>query len=83
MAVTGDAARQLLIAATTDAERSLAAALKAAGVDRKDIVLATKVLPNNLEPAKLRSTLEASLKNLGTEYIDLYQIHWVRYYLEA
>ncbi len=30
----------------------------------------------NSEPARLRAELEDSLTRLGTEYIDLYQIHW-------
>ena len=27
-------------------------------------------------PARLRSELEASLRRLGTDHIDLYQVHW-------
>ncbi len=30
----------------------------------------------NLKPASIRRELEASLKRLGTDYIDLYQTHW-------
>jgi aryl-alcohol dehydrogenase-like predicted oxidoreductase len=30
----------------------------------------------NSDPARLRRELEDSLRRLGTEYIDLYQIHW-------
>jgi methylglyoxal reductase len=30
----------------------------------------------NLRPASIRRELEASLKALGTDYIDLYQTHW-------
>jgi aryl-alcohol dehydrogenase-like predicted oxidoreductase len=29
----------------------------------------------NLQPASIRSEVEASLYNLGTDYIDLYQFH--------
>lgn len=50
---------------------------------RDRLVLATKVAgPNNAirdgEPtaATMRQALEASLKRLKTDYVDLYQIHW-------
>lgn len=56
---------------------------KALGARRKDIVLATKVRgrvgpgPNDLglSRAHIMSSLEGSLKRLGTDWIDLYQIH--------
>jgi len=43
---------------------------------RDKVVIATKVAPQNLSPQKIRSACERSLKNLHTDYIDLYQIHW-------
>ena len=50
---------------------------------REDYVLATKVFyptgpgPNDrgLSPQHLFAAVDASLKRLGTEYVDLYQIH--------
>ncbi|KAA0154496.1 hypothetical protein FNF29_02373 [Cafeteria roenbergensis] len=59
-----------------ESERSIAKALAAAGVKREDVVLASKVSPENLEPSALRAAVERSLANLKTEFIDLYQIHW-------
>jgi aryl-alcohol dehydrogenase-like predicted oxidoreductase len=56
---------------------------KALGGKRKDVVLATKVFVQ-IEPGKNRAGLsrhhiieacEASLRRLGTDYIDLYQAH--------
>eukprot|EP00730_Choanoeca_flexa_P004661 TRINITY_DN11765_c0_g1_i1.p2 TRINITY_DN11765_c0_g1~~TRINITY_DN11765_c0_g1_i1.p2 ORF type:complete len:345 (+),score=89.46 TRINITY_DN11765_c0_g1_i1:96-1037(+) len=58
-----------------ESERALAKALDRAGAKREDIVIASKVLPKNFEPAKLREACERSVKNLGT-HIDLYQLHW-------
>jgi aryl-alcohol dehydrogenase-like predicted oxidoreductase len=56
---------------------------KALGSKRKDIVLATKVRgrtgagPNDIGLSRkhIIDSCEASLKRLGTEYIDLYQVH--------
>ncbi len=56
---------------------------KALGNRRKDIVLATKVLgpmgpgPNQagLSRRHIMQSVEDSLRRLGTDYIDLYQIH--------
>ncbi len=43
---------------------------------RDQAVIATKVSPKNLAPEGIRLACEGSLKRLGTDYIDLYQIHW-------
>lgn len=43
---------------------------------RHKIVLATKVFTSNLKYDRLIQSCENSLKNLNTDYIDLYQIHW-------
>jgi myo-inositol catabolism protein IolS len=54
-------------------ERVLAEAL---GNRRNEAVIATKVGAHNLAPAKLIEACERSLKNLDTDWIDLYQVHW-------
>jgi 2,5-diketo-D-gluconate reductase B len=50
--------------------------LRASGVDRSDVWLATKVWPDDLEPERVRASLEGSLRRLDTDYIDLFLIHW-------
>ena len=58
-------------------------AIKNLGINRDDLVLATKVRgtmgksPNDLGLSKkhIIQQVEGSLKRLGTDYIDLYQIH--------
>lgn len=57
---------------------------KALGNRRKDVVIADKFGvvagkgPTHYDnsPAYIRQALELSLKNLGTDYIDLYQVHY-------
>lgn len=43
---------------------------------RKEVVIASKVLPENLSPKDLKKSCENSLKRLNTDYIDIYYIHW-------
>lgn len=44
--------------------------------DRDDLFLTSKVLPSNLHYESLLDALSASLERLGTDYLDLYLIHW-------
>jgi len=43
---------------------------------RNRVVYATKVYANYLQYDQVIAACERSLKNLRTDYIDLYQIHW-------
>jgi aryl-alcohol dehydrogenase-like predicted oxidoreductase len=66
-----------------DSERLLGQALKNLDVPRKDVVIATKVYgvmgdkPNDRGASRghIMDSVEASLKRLQTDHIDLYQIH--------
>jgi aryl-alcohol dehydrogenase-like predicted oxidoreductase len=65
------------------AERLLGQGLKNLGVERKEVVIATKVLgemgsgPNDrgASRAHIMDSVQASLERLQTDHIDLYQIH--------
>jgi aryl-alcohol dehydrogenase-like predicted oxidoreductase len=43
---------------------------------REQVQYATKVFANHLKYQQVIEACEGSLKNLKTDYIDLYQIHW-------
>ena len=44
--------------------------------DRSELFLSSKVLPKNLNYESVVRACEASLDRLGTDYLDLYLIHW-------
>ncbi|TRV47520.1 MAG: aldo/keto reductase [Microcystis panniformis Mp_MB_F_20051200_S9] len=43
---------------------------------RERVIYATKVFANHLKYEQVIAACDRSLKNLQTDYIDLYQIHW-------
>jgi diketogulonate reductase-like aldo/keto reductase len=43
---------------------------------RQKVFLATKVSPHHFRRRDLHAAAEASLRRLGTDYLDLYQLHW-------
>ncbi len=47
------------------------------GFDREELFIVTKVLPSHLGHDDLIKSAKASLKRLGSKYIDLYLIHWL------
>lgn len=56
-----------------ESERVLGTAL---GKDREKILVASKISSPNCTAEGVRKACEESLKRLGTDRIDLYQIHW-------
>jgi aryl-alcohol dehydrogenase-like predicted oxidoreductase len=49
---------------------------KAIGKRRDQVTLLSKVFSNHLAYNQVIGACNRSLKNLGTDYLDLYQIHW-------
>jgi len=45
-------------------------------LDRKQVIIGTKVPPQKCAPQILRHHLEESLKRLMTDYVDIYMVHW-------
>lgn len=58
-------------------EEYLGSTLKALGVRREDVVIASKVYFNegHLSAKAIKREIEGTLTRLGTDYLDLYQIH--------
>ncbi len=45
-------------------------------IDRSKLFITSKVWPDNLSRKRLHQALKRTLKRLGTDYLDLYLIHW-------
>jgi 2,5-diketo-D-gluconate reductase A len=57
-------------------EREVGQAIAASGVDREEVFLTTKLSNDAHEPDEARRAFGASLAALGTDYVDLFLIHW-------
>ena len=56
------------------AEELVGQAIK--GIPRRDLFLVSKVLPHNASRAGTVRACEQSLRRLGTDYLDVYLLHW-------
>ena len=68
--------RHLDTARAYDNERFVGRGLAESGVDREEVWLTTKVWMDDLTRDRLHASLENSLLDLHTDYIDLLLIHW-------
>ncbi|XP_076063693.1 putative oxidoreductase ZK1290.5 isoform X2 [Oratosquilla oratoria] len=57
-------------------ESFIAESLIASEVPRNEVFLTTKCWPSDYGCKDTRAAFESSCKKLGTEYIDLYMLHW-------
>jgi 2,5-diketo-D-gluconate reductase B len=57
-------------------EREVGRGLKESAVPRGEIFLTTKLWTDHLTKSAVPRSVEASLKRLGTDYVDLLLIHW-------
>ena len=55
-------------------EDEVGQALRESAIDRSDVFLVTKIRPS--DGARAAAVLKASLRALGTDYLDLWLIHW-------
>ena len=59
-----------------DNEAAVGRGIAAADIDREDVVVATKVHPENLAPDDVHETATESLDRLGLDRVDLLYVHW-------
>ncbi len=59
-------------------EQAVGRAVRESGVPRKDIFLCSKVWRERMGYATTREDFETSCKNMETDYLDLYLMHWPR-----
>ena len=57
-------------------ERFLGAAIRESGVPREEFIIETKMWIDEMDDPK--AALDRSLRRLGTDYVDIYMIHWPR-----
>lgn len=57
-------------------EAEVGEGIRRAATPRDQVFLTTKILPKNFRPDDFREAAHASLKALGTDYVDLLLLHW-------
>lgn len=55
-------------------EAEIGRAVRASGIPRGELFITTKLAPGSA--GRVRETIAASLRALGTDYVDLWLIHW-------
>lgn len=63
-------------AAAYNNEKEVGKGIAESGIDRKDIIVTTKLWRENLGYKEAKKAFNLSLKKLGLTYVDLYLIHW-------
>ena len=57
-------------------EAEVGEAIARSGLDRGEVFVTSKLSNDAHEPDEARQAFEGTLKALGTEYVDLFLIHW-------
>ena len=57
-------------------EELIGQAIRETGTRREDLFITTKISPEHLRYNDVLRSCQNSLRRLGTEYVDLYLIHW-------
>jgi alcohol dehydrogenase (NADP+) len=68
--------RHIDTAAVYGTEPAVGSAIKKSGVPRAEIFVTTKIWNNSHAPEDVEAALDTSLSNLGTDYVDLWLMHW-------
>ena len=59
-------------------EHEIGQAIAEYGIDRRELFICSKVWPTELGEDKTAASFEQSCKALGTDYLDMFLIHWPR-----
>lgn len=57
-------------------ETAVGNGVRKSGVPREEIFITTKLWNNKHHPDDVAPALQESLDNLGTDYVDMFLIHW-------
>ena len=57
-------------------ERAVGAGIRKSGIPRSEIFITSKLWNNSHHPDDVEPALDTSLRDLGTDYLDLYLMHW-------
>ncbi|WP_118135261.1 aldo/keto reductase [Oceanicella sp. SM1341] len=76
LAALAEGYRHIDTAQAYENEAEVGEGLRASPVPRSEVFVTTKILPKDFAAGDFRKAAEASLKALGTDYIDLLLLHW-------
>jgi 2,5-diketo-D-gluconate reductase A len=57
-------------------EREVGESIRASGLDRADVFVTSKLSNSHHRPGEAREAFDETLSKLGSDYVDLFLIHW-------